>query len=57
MSDTGESHEIYQRVNAREAEIASETTKLVREEKAELKNFSSPSCHSPGALSWSWGLH
>ena len=57
MPDTGESHEIYQRVNAREAEIASETTKLVREEKAELKNFSSPSCHSPGALSWSWGLH
>ena len=39
MPDTGESHEICQRVNAREAEIASETTKLVREEKAELKNF------------------
>ena len=47
MPDTGESHEIYQRVNAREAEIASETTKLVREEKAELKRFSSPSYHSP----------
>jgi hypothetical protein len=41
MPDTGENHEIRQRVNAREAEIASETSKLVREEKAELKNLSS----------------
>jgi len=39
MPDTGENHEIRQRVNAREADIASETTKLVREEKAELKSF------------------
>jgi hypothetical protein len=28
MPDTAENHEIRQRVNAREAEIASETTKL-----------------------------
>jgi hypothetical protein len=47
MPDTGENHEIRQRVNAREAEIEFETTKLVREEKAELKNVSSPSHHSP----------
>ena len=47
MPDTGENHEIRQRVNAREAEIASETTKLVREEKAELKSLSSLPHHSP----------
>ena len=47
MHDTGENHEIRQRVNAREAEIASETSKLVREEKAELKNLSSMPHHSP----------
>jgi hypothetical protein len=47
MPDTGENHEIRQRVNAREADIASETTKLVREGKAELKDLSSLPHHSP----------
>jgi hypothetical protein len=38
MPDTGENQEIRQRVTARESEIVSETTKLVRKEKAELED-------------------
>jgi len=46
MPDNGKNHEIRQRTNTREAEIAFETTKLLRKETAELEGaLTSPDHH------------
>jgi hypothetical protein len=46
MPDNGENHEIRQRTNAREAEIAFETTTLLGKETAELEGaLTSPDHH------------
>jgi hypothetical protein len=46
MPDNGEHHEIRQRTNALEAEIAFETTKLLRKGTAELEGaLTSPDHH------------